>query len=431
MQICDLIISGRYVLTIDAAQTIFKNGAVAILGDKILAVDNLEKIQTNYQAQESIDVGNSIIMPGLINAHTHAAMTFLRGLADDLPLDEWLQKHIWPAEGKNLNADFVYKFTQLACLEMIKSGTTCFNDMYFFADRVAEAAINAGMRAVISEAILVFPTASSPSPDKTIEIALDQIEIFKNNELIEVAFAPHSIYTCSREVLEQVAELARKHNKLIHIHLSETKKELADCQTTNGKSPVAYLKDAGLLSERTIAAHSIWLSEEDLDIYKQYQVKVAHSPISNMKLASGVMPLGKMRERGITAGLGTDGAASNNTLDMWSDMRTCALLHKISQLDPTAATARDIIKMATIDGAKVLGLDKKLGSLEVGKRADMITINLNQPHLTPIYDPYSHLAYAVTGSDVNDVLISGRVVMRNRSIKTIDEEKILNDIKNY
>lgn len=409
---------------------IIKDGMIVVSKNKIVDVGRQFDLEDKYEATEIINTGNSIVMPGLINTHTHAAMVYFRGLADDLPLQEWLEKYIWPAEAKFVSPDFIKKASELACLEMIKSGTTCFNDMYFFEEETAKIAFKSGMRAVIGECILNFPTPSCKTSDETIKKTEELISNFINNELVSVAFAPHSIYTCSKDVLEKVRQTA-KDKELIHIHISETKKEVDDCKKERSKSPVAYLDEIGLLGENVMAAHSIWLDKKDLEIYKKRGVKVSHCPMSNKKLASGIALVPEMLKIGITVSLGTDSVASNNTLDMFSDMRTCALLHKVNKLDPTVVTARQVIKMATIDGARVLELGDKIGSLEVGKRADIITINLNKPHLVPMYDPYSHLAYCVGGEDVNDVIINGKVIMRNREVKTIDEKKILAEANQF
>lgn len=428
---CDLIIKGRYILPMDVDLNIVENGIVVIKENKIIAVGKEGELENKYKAKEVLNAGNSIIMPGLINTHTHAAMTYFRGLADDLPLQEWLEKYIWPAEAKFVNPDFIRKASELACLEMVKSGTTCFNDMYIFGDITDDVVEEVGMRIVSGELTLDFPTSSCKTSHEAIDKTLKNIEKFKESELVSIAFQPHSIYACEEDVLVKIKELIKEESVLIHIHVSETKKEVDDCKKEHGKSPVAYLDELGLLGENVIAAHSIWLDEDDLEIYRKRNVKVSYCPISNMKLASGVMPAAEMLNKGIIVGLGTDGAASNNTLDLFSDMRVCALLHKVNNFEPTVTNAREVVGMATINGAKVLGMEDKTGSLEVGKRADIITINLDKPHLTPMYDPYSHLVYCVNGEDVNDAVINGKVIMRDREAKTIDEERVLREAREF
>lgn len=422
----------------DDKLSVIKDGFVAVSAGKITVVGAGDEIK-NYQAKEIIDAGNSIIMPGLVNTHTHAAMTYFRGLADDLPLYDWLNNHIWPAEAKHVNVEFVKQVGELACLEMLKAGVTSYNDMYFFGQAMAEPVQKANLRAVVGIAILDFK-----NPEEGIREAVSLAKQYKNNEFVKIALAPHAIYTCSKENLLKIKDAAETENLRIHIHVSETQKEVEDSKKTHSQTPVEYLDGLGILSERLMAAHSVWLNENDLKIYKNRGVKVAHCPISNMKLASGAAPLKRMLELGITVGLGTDSAASNNTLDLFSDMRACVLLHKVhpvksgfagpdsnrefnrvNNYDTTAISAREVVKMATIDGAKVLGLEQEIGSLEVGKKADIITIDLNKPHLAPVYDPYSHLVYCVNGEDVGNVVANGRVIMKNRQVKTLDEEKIL------
>ncbi|OGF27897.1 hypothetical protein A2303_05905 [Candidatus Falkowbacteria bacterium RIFOXYB2_FULL_47_14] len=426
-----LMIKAKYVLPMDEKLSVIRDGLVVIEKNKILAVGTEIELGDKYVAEETVDTGNSILIPGLINTHTHAAMSYFRGLADDLPLDDWLTKHIWPAEAKFVNADFVRRSSELAILEMIKSGITCFNDMYFFARETAETAKKTGIRCVLGEGIIGFPTNRCKNHEEALDETGKMRADYKDEELVSIALNPHSIYACGREILSAVKAIADKLDLPIHMHVSETKKEADDCREKHGKSPVEYLDSFGFLSSRVIAAHSVWLGENDLDIYKERGVKVSHDPVSNMKLASGTAPISAMLKRGITVGLGTDGAASNNTLDMFSEMRTCALLHKINNMDPTVLSAREIVKMATIDAARVLGIDGKIGSLETGKRADLITVNLDKPHLTPLYDPYSHLIYCANSSDVDNVIINGKIIMRNRVVKTMDEERILKEVNEF
>lgn len=432
MQKCDLIIKGKYILTMNDKAEIIEDGAIIVQDKKIIAIDTQKNIVDKYQTDEIIDAGNSIIMPGLINAHTHVPMSYFRGLADDLQLDEWLNKHIWPQEAKHVKPEFVKKSTELGCLEMIKAGVTCFNDMYFFEEEVAEVVKNFGMRAVVGEGIIDFPTPSCAKPKLAIEKTINLIEKFKDDELMKVAFAPHSIYICQKEILEQIKDLALKHNTLVHIHLSETKKEYDEALSKYQLTPTQYLDSFGFLNKNVVAAHCVWLNDNDLKILADAGVKIAHNPISNMKLVSGMARIEEAGKKyNIVVSLGTDGVASNNTQDLFTDMRVAALMHKIKNEDASAATAEDIVKMATINGAKTLNWDDKIGSLEVGKQADLITINLDQPHLQPIYNLYSHLVYCVNAGDVNDVVINGQVVIRDRKLKNVDEEKILEEAKKF
>ncbi|MFH1582833.1 MAG: amidohydrolase [Candidatus Falkowbacteria bacterium] len=420
---CDLVIKGKYILPMDDELTVVKDGFVAVSKNKIVAVSAGDEIK-DYQAEEIIDAGNSIIMPGLINTHTHAAMAYFRGLADDLPLNDWLFNHIFPAEAKHVNKEFIIKSGRLSCLEMIKSGTTCFNDMYFFGQEfLAEAVVEAGLRAILGLDLKV--------PGYTVERAVGLAKQLAGNELVKIALAPHSVYVCPEDILKKVKQAAEAENLRVHMHVSETKKEVDDCLAAHGKTPVEYLDELGLLSDKLIAAHSVWLSDNDLKIYKNRGVKVAHCPISNMKLASGVAPLKRMLENGITVGLGTDGAASNNTQDVFAEMRVCALLHKVNNLNPAVVSAREAVKMATINGAEAIGEEKEIGSLETGKKADIITIGLAKAHLSPIYDPYSHLVYCANGADVENVIVNGKVIMKNREVKTLDEKKILKQAEEF
>lgn len=421
----DLIVKAKYILPMNDALEIIQDGFVAITDGKIAAIGQEDILDKGIAVKEIIDAGNAIVMPGLINAHTHAAMAYFRGLADDLPLDIWLQKHIWPAEAKYVKPDFVRNSLALACLEMIKSGTTCFSDMYFFQESAAEIVANAGLRALLSEVILDFPSPSSPHPQDAMDKTVRLVEQFKDDGLIKIALAPHAIYTVAKENLLAIKELRDKYSLPIHIHLSETKKEEMDSREKYQKSPVEYLADIGLLNDRLMAAHCVWLSDNDIEIIAESGAKAVHCPASNMKLGSGISPVGRMIKNNIIVGLGTDGQASNNSLDMFDAMRLAALLPKAASLDPELVKAREVVKMATIDGAKVIGQEKEIGSLVPGKKADLITINLNQPHLVPLSDPYSHLAYCVRGGDVNDVIVNGSIIMRNREVKTLDEKAII------
>ena len=428
---CDLIIKGKYVLPMDKDLSIIEDGMAVVSGNKILQAGKAEDLKNQYSADETIDCGNSIVMPGLVNTHTHAAMAYFRGLADDLPLDEWWFNHIRPAEINFVKPKFIKKASELACLEMIKSGITFFNDMYYFSEVTAEVCKQVGIRAMLSDAIIDFSAPSYKNVNEAISLFKEFYNKYRDDELINVSIQPHTIYTCCRKTLIKTKELAQEFNVPVHIHVSESEKELKDCKKEHGKSPVEYLDEIGILSDKVIATHNVWLSDNDLEIYKNKGVKASHCPISNMKLASGIAPIFKMLEMGINIGLGTDGAASNNTLDLFSEMRTCALLHKVNNLDPIVMNAREVVKMATAGGAKVLGLENKIGSLESGKRADIITINLDKPHLTPIYNPFSHLVYCVEAQDVENVIINGKVIMRDRGMKTINEEKVLREAQDF
>ncbi len=424
------IIKAKYILTMDKSSTLVKDGVLVISRDKILDIGREKEMLGKYQTEEVIDFGNSIIMPGMINTHTHAAMTYFRGLADDLDLDDWLAKHIWPAEGKFVNADFVKNASELACLEMIEAGVTTFSDMYFFARVTAGVVERAGMRAMLGESVIDFSTPSAVDPDETLRMNDELVIKYKDNPKINISLCAHSIYTCNEETLAKVLKNREKNNLPIHIHVSETEKENKECLEKYGMSPVAYLDKLGLLNERTILAHSVWMEKGDIEILEKRKVKISHNPISNMKLASGIMPLKKMHGK-LTIGLGTDGVASNNTLDIFSEMRATALIHKVINKDASFLPAKEVVRMATIDGARVLGLDKDTGSLEIDKQADLISVNLNKARLAPIFNPYSHLVYATESSDVENTMVAGEFLMRDKKVVTMNVGRILSNANEF
>lgn len=423
----DLIIKNGTILVMDKAETMIDNGFVAVNGDSIIAVSSMDDF-SGWDAEKIIDARGGIIMPGFVNTHTHAAMTCFRGLADDLPLMSWLNDHIFPAEA-NLDHDMVYKGTMLACVEMIMSGTTTFCDMYLFEDAVAEAANESGMRAVVGEVLYNFPSPCYGPLEKGLEYTENLILKWKDNPLITIAVEPHSPYLCSPFLLKSAYSLAKKYDAPLVIHLSETLHEVDQIREEHGKSPVEYLAENGFLDKSLIAAHCVYLSQNDMDLLRSFDVKVAHNPVSNMKLASGIAPVPALMAHGITVGLGTDGCASNNNLDMFREMDMCAKLHKVSTLDPTVMNAHQVLRMATEGGARVLGLDKITGSLEKGKKADIIVLDTDKPHLCPIYNPYSHLVYSACGSDVSCTVINGKVLMEDRQLVFLDARKIMNDVR--
>jgi 5-methylthioadenosine/S-adenosylhomocysteine deaminase len=423
----DLLITNGTVITMDAGGRIIENGAVAVSGETIAAVGASADIKA-LPAGEIVDAAGGIIMPGLVNSHTHAAMTLFRGLADDLPLLTWLNDHIFPAEAR-LDEAKVHAGALLACAEMILSGTTCFCDMYLFEDAVARAAKIAGMRAVVGEVLYDFPSPNYGPIENGFAYTRRLIDTWKNDPLITAAVEPHSPYLCAPDLLREAADIARAHRVPLVIHLSETETEVATIREKFGVTPVEHLADLGVLDANLLACHCVVLSERDMDLLQQYDVKVAHNPESNMKLASGISPVPDLIKRGICTGLGTDGCSSNNNLDLFAEMDTAAKLHKASRLDPTVMDAATVLRMATIDGARALGLDSVTGSLEVGKRADIIVIDTKKPHLTPMYHPISHLVYAVGGSDVAATVINGRVLMKERRLLHLDPEKIMADAR--
>jgi len=429
MQDIDLIILGGKVLLIDAKNTCLDNAAIAINEGNIIAIDQPEDIARQYSARKTITAKDSLVMPGFVNCHTHAAMTCFRGIADDLELMDWLNNYIFPAEAKNVNKDLAYWGSLLACAEMIKSGTTTFCDMYIFEDETARAAKQAGMRCIIGEVLFDFPSPNSKTPQEGLDYTRMLIEKWQNDPLISIIVEPHALYTCSPDLLAKAKKLADDYSVPLGIHLLENKSEKEQLQKKFGKDAVIFLKDIGYLNERFLALHCVCLTAEDIRLFADYGVKVSHNPASNMKLASGVAPVPDMLKAGITVGLGTDGCASNNTLDMIKEMSTAAKLHKVARLDPTVMNAQTVVRMATIEGAGALGMYKITGSLEVGKKADIIIIGLNKPHLTPLYNEYSHLVYAASGADIDTVLINGKVVMENRSLLTIDETEVMQKVR--
>jgi len=419
----DILIVNGTVVTMDAGDSIISNGAVAVSGEKICYAGSATRVDVRNAAR-IIDAGGGIIMPGLINTHTHAAMTCFRGLADDLELMTWLNHYIFPAEAK-LDHDKVHTGTLLACAEMMLSGTTCFSDMYLFEDAVAEAASSAGMRAVVGEVLYDFDSPNYGPIAKGFEYTRALIEKWAGNPLITIAVEPHSPYLCAPELLCKAAALSQTHEIPMIIHLAETDGEAKTILERYGKSPVAHLAEIGVLSPRLLACHCVVLDAADITLLKQHDVKVSHNPESNMKLAAGIAPVPALLDAGVCVGLGTDGATSNNNLDMFMEMDTTAKIHKVNMRDPTVMDARTVLRMATIEAARALGLENITGSIEVGKAADIIIIDTRKPHLTPMYNIYSHLVYSASGHDVDTVLIHGRPVAEHRKLLTMDIDEVI------
>ena len=420
----DVIIRGGTVVTMDSGGRVIENGAVAIRGERILAVGAANEIAAKYTAARTINATGKVVMPGLINTHTHVPMVLFRGIADDLLLPEWLQKYIFPAEAKNVDEQFVRWGTRLGVLEMIRGGTTTYVDMYYFEDAIADETARAGMRAVLGETLIDFPVPDN----KTWEAGMAYMERFaakwKGHALIIPAIAPHAPYTVSTEHLKQAHEFSARHGVPLVTHVAEDQAEIKTIQEKYNSSPVSYLDRIGLLDERVIAAHMVWPTDEDIKTLARRSVGVAHCPQSNMKLAAGAAPVPQMLRAGVAVGLGTDGAASNNDLDLWEEIDTAAKLHKLTSKDPTVMNAREALQMATIGGARAIHLDREIGSLEAGKRADLIIVGMSNVHQTPLYNVYSHLVYATKASDVETVIINGRTVMDNRRVLTIDERSV-------
>ena len=403
-----------------------KKGSLLIQNDRIMEIsDNL----VSNDADDVIDASGKVLIPGLVNTHTHLSMALMRGLADDMPLETWLNDHIWPVEA-NLNGEHCYAGALLACAEMIKSGTTCFNDMYFFMDHVAKAADKSGLRGTLSHGMIDFG-----NEEKRKKEFKESIRILKKchnmgEGRIKVAFGPHSPYTCSQELLEEVKRKSAKYGIRIHIHVSETQKEVSDILETHGMRPFEYLNEIDFLGNEVTAAHAVWLTKSEIEIIKDMDVKLSHNPSSNMKLSSGVSPVAELLGNGISVSLGTDGVASNNNMDMLEEMKIAALLQKVQTRDPTIMSAEEVFKMATINGANSLGLENEIGSIEVGKKADLVLVDMKTPQLTPLRNPTSHLVYAANGGDVNTVICNGAVLMKNRELISLNEVEVLEIAEN-
>jgi 5-methylthioadenosine/S-adenosylhomocysteine deaminase len=428
----DWIWTGRYVVTMDPQRHVIENGAIAIRGERILAAGSPSEIERRYQARQRLDRPDAILAPGLIDTHTHAAMSLLRGIADDLRLQEWLEHYIFPAEARNVTPDFVRWGTRLGCLEMLLSGTTTYTDMYYFEDVVAEATREAGMRGVLGETIIGFPSPDAKTPQDALAFTERFLTRFHADPLIVPAVAPHAIYTNSDETLRACRALANRHGAPLVIHLSETKRENEECLVKRKATPTKALDALGVFNGRTIAAHAVWVDESDLAILKARGVGIAHCPSSNMKLASGVAPVTRMLELDLAVGLGPDGpAGSNNDFNMFEEMDLAAKLQKVFTGDPRNLPATAAVEMATIRGARALGMEKEIGSLEPGKRADLITIRLDRPNAVPLYNVYSQMVYALKGSDVEDVMVNGKLLVKDAQALTLNAAQIEAKAREY
>jgi len=421
----DLVIKNAMVLTMDEKLTVYEKADLAIKDAKIVDLCS----QTKFQAPKTIEAQGKLVMPGLINTHTHAAMVMMRGLADDMPLDLWWKNFIFPIEKKLLDPEFVKIGVALAAIEMIKSGTTSFSDMYFFEDAAAEVCKKIGMRAFLGEGVLDFPSPDAQSADETFKIIERLHEKWGKDPIIHLEVAPHASYSCGPENLLKARKLAERLGLPLHIHVAETATEVAEIKLKYGASPVEHLEKIGFLFERVKAVHCVHLSHRDIEILKRRGVKVAHCQESNMKLASGQAPVVELLDEGISVGLGTDGAASNNNLNMFEEMDTVAKFHKAVRSDPTVMDAKTVLKLATSEAAKVVFKEKEIGSLEVGKTADLIILNLNLPHLVPLYNIYSHLVYSAGGAEVETVIINGKLIMDKRKVLTVNEDEIMDQAK--
>lgn len=426
-----LIIANGIVVTVDGTNRVLNPGSVAIDGTDIVAVDTPQNIRRQFRGGDTIDASGQVVMPGLVNTHTHAPMVLFRGLADDLALDEWLTKYIFPAEAKTVSPEFVRAGTRLAALEMIESGTTTFVDQYYFEEEIAKETKAAGLRGVLGQTIIQFPVADAKSPVEGLARAEAFIKAFKGDPLITPAVAPHAIYTNDSATLKAARELSMRHGVPTLIHAAETQSEAMTAKERGFSTVVSYLDSLGFLGPGVLLAHAVWVDDADIAVLKSRGAGVSHNPESNMKLASGIAPVTAYLAADVPIGIGTDGAASNNDLDMFEAMRTASLLQKVATSKPTALSANVTLRMATLGGARALGMDSRIGSLEPGKRADLIVVGMGATRQTPMYDPVSHLVYVTRGDDVQTAIVNGTVLMRNRKVLTLDRAAVLRDAKSW
>ena len=424
-----IIITNGIVVTVDGTQRILNPGAVAINGTEIVAVDTPAAIASRYKAAQTIDATGKVVMPGLINTHTHAAMVMFRGLGNDLNLMDWLQKYIFPAEAKTVSPDFVRIGTQLAVLEMIQSGTTTFADMYYFEEEVAKVTKAAGMRGVLGQTVIEFPVPDAKTPAEALTRTEAFAKQFDHDELITPSIAPHSVYTLDAKTLTAVSALAKRLMIPIQIHLAETSAEIGLSQERHKMRPVAILDSLNFWAPTTIGAHGVWINDEEIALLKRRDVGISNNPESNMKLSSGTAPVLKYRKAGVSVGIGTDGAASNNDLDMFEAMRQAAFQQKLVSMDPTAISAPEALEMATLGGARVLGRSQRLGSLEPGKLADVIIVGMSKARQQPLFDPVSQIVYASRGDDVETTIVNGKVLMLNGKVLTMDPARVLSEAR--
>ncbi|AMY10026.1 5-methylthioadenosine/S-adenosylhomocysteine deaminase [Luteitalea pratensis] len=422
-----LVITGGTVITMDDARRVLAPGAVAVAGTDIVGVGTPADVAARFSAAETIDATGQVVLPGLINTHTHAPMVLYRGLGNDLNLQDWLTKYIFPAEGKTVSPEFVRAGTRLAALEMILGGTTTFVDMYYFEEEVAEATREAGLRGVLGQTLIQFPVADAKTPEEGLARTRAFVARYKSDTLVTPAVAPHSTYTLSAATLQAADRLAREQHVPLLIHLEETRTEREDSLKARGLTPTAYLAKLGLLGRHLLGAHGVWLGPDDIRLVAEAHASISHNPESNMKLASGVAPVGEYVAAGVAIGLGTDGAASNNDLDMFEAMRQAAFLQKVTRGDPTTAPATLVLEMATRRGAEAIGMGDRLGQLTPGRRADVIVVDTRAPHLQPMFDPIAQLVYAAKGSDVRTTIVNGRVLMHDRVVKTLQAPAVLGD----
>lgn len=427
----DLIIQNGTIVTMDGTKRVIENGAVAVQKGKIAAVGSVAEVKAKFVSKQIADAAGKIIIPGLINTHTHVPMTLFRGIGGDLDLNDWLTKFIFPAEGKNVTEDFVRVGTQLGLAEFIRGGTTTYCDMYYFEDAVADETAKAGVRGVLGETIIDFPVADNKTNEEAMAYAEKFVAKWKKNKLVIPAIAPHAPYTVSTKHLKSIKVLSDKLNAPIVTHVAETRKEVADALAKWNLRPTEYLAKIGFLSDKVITAHQVFPSDEEIDTLKELNVGVAHCPQSNMKLASGVAPIVQMLAKDLRVGLGTDGAASNNDLNLWEEMDSAAKLQKVFNFDPKVVNAEQVFEMATIRGARALHLENQIGSIETGKRADIVIVDNDSLNQTPMFDIYSSLVYSTKSNDVRSVIIEGKFVMKDRKLLTLNEVLIKQKANTY
>jgi 5-methylthioadenosine/S-adenosylhomocysteine deaminase len=436
MQQVDTILLSQIILTMDSDRKILLDGAIAIKGDQIVAVDERDQILSDYKSEDQIDFGSQLLMPGLVNAHTHVPMTLLRGLADDLRLDVWLLGYVMPVEREFVTPDFCRLGTQLACAEMIRGGITSFADMYYFEDTVAKATAEAGLRGVCGQTVLKFPSPDADSYEDSLARSREFIEAYKGHPLIVPAVAPHAPYTCTEEILKDCTDLALEYDVPIHIHIAETYQEVQDWRKAYDMPVVPWIKKMGLLEAKVIAAHCVHVDDGEIHTLEHSRAGIAHNPSSNLKLASGIAPVVDMLNTGLNVGVGTDGPASNNDLDMFEEMRLASFIAKTSTNDPTALPASRVVEMATRMGANALHLGDITGSIEPGKRADIISVHMNTTHNLPHFerDPqsiYARLVYSAKSTDVRDVMVNGAWILRQGELLTVDEASLIDEAAEY
>ena len=425
----DIVVHNGIIVTVNSTFDIIENGIICIKDGRVEKIAVQSENPSLPSARDTIDAGGGIILPGLINTHTHLPMTLFRGLADDLPLDTWLNENIFPAEGKHINPESVRWATLLACAELLLSGTTTCCDGYFLEDSVAQAAHKSGIRAILGHGVIDFPAPGLPNPADNLTTAVEYAEKWcHTSDRIHPSLFCHSPYTCSQNTLQTAKNAARDLGILFQIHAAETRSEGDQILARHKMTPIQYLDEIGILDSQTLLIHCVWVDNKDIEIIAARRSGVSHCPQSNMKLAAGIAPIPKLIKKGIPVGLGTDGCASNNNLDLFQEMDITAKLHKADTLDPTIMAAATVLKTTTIEAAKAIGLDRQIGSLEPGKQADLIVVNTRTPHLTPLYHPESQIVYAAKGSDVNDVIISGRILVKNKKLLNLDLDHIITKV---